>query len=122
MNVALILLKSQINVGKHLTRWHAQMLRNFRAKANNSLPPTYSRYWSEGVMRVETLFLLGTITCCLAQKSGNFSSPNIIIMLMDDVSSLFFMCRRDFNETAFTNRGFCEQTFECVTKCTVSAF
>lgn len=32
-------------------------------------------------------------------------------MLMDDVSSLFFMRRRDFSETAFANGGFCEQTF-----------
>lgn len=72
-------------------------------------------------MRLQTLFLLCTIRCCLAQKSGNFSSPNIIIMLMDDVSSLFFMCRRDFNGTALTNRGFCEPTFECASKCTVSA-
>lgn len=93
------------------------MLRNFRAKVNNSLPLTDSRYCSEGVMRVQTLFLLCTITCCLAQKSGNFSSPNIIIMLMDDVSSLFSCVA----VTAFTNRGFCEQTFECASKCTVSA-
>lgn len=28
----------------------------------------------------------------------------------------FFMCRRDLNETAFTNRGFCEQTLECASK------
>lgn len=41
-------------------------------------------------MGIETLFLLCTITCCcLARKPGNASSPNIIIMLMDDVSSLF---------------------------------
>lgn len=65
------------------------MLRNFRARANNSLPPRYGRYWLEGVMHVETLFLLCTISCGLAQKFGNVSSPNIIIMLMDDVSTLF---------------------------------
>uniref|UniRef100_H3CVK4 N-acetylgalactosamine-6-sulfatase n=1 Tax=Tetraodon nigroviridis TaxID=99883 RepID=H3CVK4_TETNG len=40
---------------------------------------------SEGGMRVKTLFLLCTVTCCLAQKSGILSSPNIIIMLMDDM-------------------------------------
>ncbi|XP_056881635.1 N-acetylgalactosamine-6-sulfatase isoform X1 [Takifugu flavidus] len=37
-------------------------------------------------MGFETLILLCTITCCcLAQKPGNVSSPNIIIMLMDDM-------------------------------------
>lgn len=33
----------------------------------------------------------------------------------------FFMCRRDFNETAFANLGVCEQTFACVIKIIVPA-
>lgn len=38
--------------------------------------------------RAETLTLFGVIICCsLAEKPANVSSPNIIIMLMDDVSS-----------------------------------
>lgn len=96
-----------------MVRCYAQILRNPRAKVNNSLPPTYSRYCSEGVMRIEILILLCTLTCCFAQKSRNFLSPNIIIMLMDDVSSIFLLCRCDLNETAFANRGLCEQIFEC---------
>lgn len=51
-------------------------------------------------MGTKTLILLCTITCsCLAHKPGNVSSPNIIIMLMDDVSSLFSF---DFKQTAFS--------------------
>lgn len=50
------------------------------------------------VMRTETLTFFSLMICCsLAEKPENASSPNIIIMLMDDVS--YFLCPRDFSSS-----------------------
>lgn len=53
-------------------------------------------------MRPETLTFFSLMICCSsAEKPGNVSSPNIIIMLMDDVS--YFLCPRDCS----SSRQFC---------------
>lgn len=66
-----------------------------RTNVSNPLPSSTDAHLSYDCcmvmqeMRIKTLVLLHTVICCyVAEKTNNVSSPNIIILLMDDVSSL----------------------------------
>lgn len=86
-----------------MRKCHATLSREDKQTTSSNVGQKSISRLLEEVMGNKTLILLCTIVCCcLALKSGNVSYPNIIIMIMDDVSSLFFfMCRRDFKWDCF---------------------
>lgn len=87
-----------------MRKCHATLSREDKQTTSSNVRQKSISGLLEEVMGNKTLILLCTIACCcLALKSGNVSYPNIIIMIMDDVSSLFFTCHRDLNETVFSS-------------------